>query len=328
MSRSLRVVFAGTPDFAASTLAALLQSHHQVVAVYTQPDRPAGRGRKLTPSPVKALALDHQLAVHQPASLKEPQALAELAALEADIMVVVAYGLLLPRAVLETPALGCINVHASLLPRWRGAAPIQRAIEAGDAESGVTIMQMDEGLDTGAMLKEVRTPITASTTSASLHDTLATLGAEALVATLDQIAAGEAQATPQPEQGVTYAAKLSKAEAELDFSQPASVLAARIRAFNPWPVAWCVLGNERLRILAATPGTGEPYSSPPGTLLTPGDGNLRIACGPQGQDVLEVSQAQLPGGKATAARELLNAGNNRLAPGVRLGNSSQKGETP
>ena len=289
----LRVVFAGTPDFAASSLAAVLDSEHEVVAVYTQPDRPAGRGRKLTPSPVKQLAQEHGLPVVQPASLKDADDQAELAALNADVMVVVAYGLLLPQAVLDTPRLGCINVHASLLPRWRGAAPIQRAIEAGDSVSGVTIMQMDAGLDTGAMLYEVRTPITSRTTGGDLHDRLAIQGANALIHVLDNLDNGSLEATPQPEEGVTYAAKLSKAEAELDFSQPAEQLARKIRAFNPWPVAWCTLGNDRLRLLMASVEQGEQPPSPPGTLLAHGDEHLRIACGAQGQEVLCVGFASV-----------------------------------
>ena len=319
----LRVVFAGTPDFAASSLAAVLDSEHEVVAVYTQPDRPAGRGRKLTPSPVKQLAQEHGLPVVQPASLKDADDQAELAALNADVMVVVAYGLLLPQAVLDTPRLGCINVHASLLPRWRGAAPIQRAIEAGDSVSGVTIMQMDAGLDTGAMLYEVRTPITSRTTGGDLHDRLAIQGANALIHVLDNLDNGSLEATPQPEEGVTYAAKLSKAEAELDFSQPAEQLARKIRAFNPWPVAWCTLGNDRLRLLMASVEQGEQPPLPPGTLLEHGDDHLRIACGEQGQEVLCVSRAQLPGGKAMAIRDLLNARQTSLTVGVRLGQTPQ-----
>lgn len=319
----LRVVFAGTPDFAASSLAAVLDSEHEVVAVYTQPDRPAGRGRKLTPSPVKQLAQEHGLPVVQPASLKDADDQAELAALNADVMVVVAYGLLLPQAVLDTPRLGCINVHASLLPRWRGAAPIQRAIETGDSVSGVTIMQMDAGLDTGAMLYEVRTPITSRTTGGDLHDRLAIQGANALIHVLDNLDNGSLEATPQPEEGVTYAAKLSKAEAELDFSQPAEQLARKIRAFNPWPVAWCTLGNDRLRLLMASVEQGEQPPSPPGTLLEHGDDHLRIACGEQGQEVLCVSRAQLPGGKAMAIRDLLNARQTSLTVGVRLGQTPQ-----
>ncbi|MCK2183998.1 methionyl-tRNA formyltransferase [Halomonas getboli] len=329
MSRPLRVIFAGTPDFAAESLSALLASSHRVVAVYTQPDRPAGRGRKLTPSPVKALALEHDLPVHQPASLKTPEALAELAALEADIMVVVAYGLILPKAVLDTPRLGCINVHASLLPRWRGAAPIQRGIEAGDAESGVTIMQMDEGLDTGAMLRIARTPITATTTGGALHDALAALGGRAMVETLDALAGDGLAATPQPEDGVTYAAKLSKAEAELDFREDAEALAARIRAFNPWPVAWCALGDDRLRLLMAeadAQATPSDERAAPGTLLPHDDDALRIACGEHGAQVLRVTRAQLPGGKPLDVRELLKARADRFAPGSRLGRPNQ--ETP
>ena len=330
MSR-LRVVFAGTPEFAASSLATLLESQHQVVAVYTQPDRPAGRGRKLTPSPVKQLALAHDLPVYQPQTLKEPAAQAELAALNADIMVVVAYGLLLPQAVLDLPRLGCVNVHASLLPRWRGAAPIQRAIEAGDSVSGVTIMQMDAGLDTGAMLSEVRTPITSRTTGGDLHDRLAVQGANALVTALDDLAKGAITATPQPEEGVTYAAKLSKAEAELDFHQPALQLASKIRAFNPWPVAWCALGDDRLRLLMASAEAGDHPPNEPGTLLEHGDDHLRIACGSDGRDVLCVTIAQLPGGKAMAVRELLNARHARLATGTHLGKptaQASEGDTP
>lgn len=328
MPRPLNVIFAGTPDFAAESLAALLASRHRVIAVYTQPDRPAGRGRKLTASPVKRLALEHELPVYQPESLKTPEAQAELAALEGDLMVVVAYGLILPRAVLEIPRLGCLNVHASLLPRWRGAAPIQRAIEAGDAESGVTIMQMDEGLDTGDMLLMRRTPITTATTGGELHDSLAALGGEAVVEALDALAAEDLPATPQPEAGVTYAAKLSKAEAELDFRDPADRLAARIRAFNPWPVAWCAFGDDRLRLLMAETddlAAGEAPTTP-GTLLDHDGEALRIACGPEGCDVLRVTRAQLPGGKALPVRDLLHARAERFATGLRLGQHDK--ETP
>ncbi|RCV87219.1 methionyl-tRNA formyltransferase [Billgrantia montanilacus] len=326
MSPPLRVVFAGTPDFAASSLAALLQSRHSVVAVYTQPDRPAGRGRKLTASPVKALALEHDLPVLQPQSLKAPETQAELAGLEADIMVVVAYGLILPQAVLDIPPLGCLNVHASLLPRWRGAAPIQRAIEAGDSESGVTIMQMDAGLDTGDMLLVRHTPIADTTTGGELHDTLAALGGEAIVEALDALAGPGLPATPQPETGVTYAAKLSKAEAELNFRQPAKTLAAKIRAFNPWPVAWCAHGKERLRLLMATASARRNGEAPhpPGTLLEHAPDALRIACGAQGTEVLSVTRAQLPGGKPLAVRDLLNARSGTLAPGLLLGQATEE----
>ncbi|AXY42557.1 methionyl-tRNA formyltransferase [Halomonas sp. JS92-SW72] len=325
-SHSLSVIFAGTPDFAAESLQALLDSRHRVTAVYTQPDRPAGRGRKLTPSPVKRLALEHGLPVHQPETLRAPEAQAELAALDADLMVVVAYGLILPGAVLETPRLGCLNVHASLLPRWRGAAPIQRAIEAGDAESGVTIMQMDEGLDTGAMLLVRRTPITATTTGGELHDTLAALGGEAIVEALDALAGPGLSATPQPEAGVTYAAKLSKAEAELDFRDPAAALAARVRAFNPWPVAWCAFDGDRLRLLmaAASGLRGDEPPAAPGTLLAHDGEALRIACGPEGNQVLRVTQAQLPGGKALPVSELLRARAERFTPGLCLGHHDEE----
>ncbi|QEA37812.1 methionyl-tRNA formyltransferase [Pistricoccus aurantiacus] len=320
MSRSLRVIFAGTPAFAAVSLAALLDSRHQVVAVYTQPDRPAGRGRKLTPSPVKALALNHDLPVRQPASLKTAEVQAELAAFDSDIMVVAAYGLLLPQAVLEIPPLGCVNVHASLLPRWRGAAPIQRAIEAGDRESGITIMQMDAGLDTGAMLLEQRIPITATTTGGDLHDRLAILGGEALVTALNALAQASLPATPQPLEGITYAAKLSKAEAALDFTLPAARLAAKIRAFNPWPVAWTRLDGEPLRLWLAEAGVANDDSATaPGTLLPTSGQALRIACGARGDEVLNVTRAQLPGGKPLAARDLLNSRRERFTAGKRLG---------
>lgn len=316
---SLRVVFAGTPDFAAQSLRALLHSHHEVVAVYTQPDRPAGRGRKLAPGPVKTLALEHSLDVYQPVSLKDADARTTLAALNADVMVVVAYGMLLPEAVLGIPRLGCVNVHASLLPRWRGAAPLQRAIEAGDKESGVAIMQMDAGLDTGAVFSEARLPITATTTGGELHDALSVLGANTLITTLDALAEGRAHAAPQPEHGTTYARKLSKAEAELDFSRPAAELAAKVRAFNPWPVAWCTLDEERLRLFMASADAGHCEAQPPGTLLAPDNDGLRIACGASGDEVLHVTRAQLPGGKAMPVRELLNARQPRLTAGNRLG---------
>ncbi|WP_192036134.1 methionyl-tRNA formyltransferase [Halomonas sp. YLGW01] len=328
MTRPLRVIFAGTPDFAAASLDALLSSEHQVVAVYTQPDRPAGRGRKLTPSPVKARALAHDLPVHQPVSLKDAEAQAELAAIDADIMVVVAYGLLLPQAVLDMPPMGCLNVHASLLPRWRGAAPIQRALEAGDAESGVTIMQMDAGLDTGAMLLERRTPLDASTTGGELHDRLAVLGGEAIVTALTALSGPGLAATPQPEAGVTYAAKLSKAEGELDFTAPAAALAAKVRAFNPWPVAWTRLAGEPLRLWLAEVGAreaGDPAAAP-GTLLPAAGDALRVACGAGGEEILRITRAQLPGGKPLAARDLLNARGERFAPGIRLGNAAPSQE--
>ncbi|WP_087719977.1 methionyl-tRNA formyltransferase [Salinicola salarius] len=317
----LRIVFAGTPDFAAESLKAVLASRHQVVGVYTQPDRPAGRGRKLTPSPVKRLALEHELPVEQPLSLKDEEAQRRLAEFEADVMIVVAYGLLLPQAVLDIPRLGCLNVHASLLPRWRGAAPIQRAIEAGDSESGITLMQMDAGLDTGDMLLIKRTAIDDTTTGGDLHDRLAALGGETLVEGLDALAEQGLTATPQPQDGVTYASKLSKPEAELDFHQPAAALSRRIRAFNPWPVAWTRLEGEPLRLWFAEEDQRRPAdpAGAPGTLLAHDADALRIACGPQGDEVLRVTRAQLPGGKPLAVRDLLNSRAERVRPGLRLG---------
>ncbi|WP_110657672.1 methionyl-tRNA formyltransferase [Salinicola halimionae] len=344
--QSLRVLFAGTPDFAAESLKALLASRHQIVGVYTQPDRPAGRGRKLTPSPVKRLALEHGLPVETPISLKNEDAQRRLAEFDADVMIVVAYGLLLPQAVLDIPRLGCLNVHASLLPRWRGAAPIQRAIEAGDTESGITLMQMDAGLDTGAMLLIKRTPIDDTTTGGDLHDRLAELGGQTLIEGLEALAESGLSETAQPEDGVTYASKLSKPEAELDFSQSASTLSRRIRAFNPWPVAWTRLDGETLRLWFATPETelggpeldGPELDDPeldslelgeqnvePGTLLEPAADALRIACGNNGREVLRVSQLQMPGGKPLAARDLLNANHSRLAPGQCFGRVSGQG---
>ncbi|GHB22489.1 methionyl-tRNA formyltransferase [Salinicola rhizosphaerae] len=317
---ALRIVFAGTPDFAAESLEALLATRHHVVGVYTQPDRPAGRGRKLTPSPVKRLALEHDLPVEQPTSLKAAEAQRTLAAFEADVMIVVAYGLLLPQAVLDIPRLGCLNVHASLLPRWRGAAPIQRAIEAGDDETGITLMQMDAGLDTGDMLAIRRTPIDAETTGGSLHDRLAALGGETLVAGLEALAAGKLTPTRQPEEGVTYAHKLSKAEGALDFSQSAVALARRVRAFNPWPVAWTRLDDEPLRLWLAEAEMPANHATEtlPGTLLEPAADALRVACGERGQEVLRITQLQLPGGKPLETRALLNAQGSRFEPGKRL----------
>jgi len=246
MSQALRIVFAGTPEFAAEHLKALLDSPHEIVAVYTQPDRPAGRGQKLMPSPVKQLAAQHGLPVLQPPTLRAPEAQAELAALQPDLMVVVAYGLILPQAVLDIPRLGCINSHASLLPRWRGAAPIQRAVQAGDAESGVTVMQMEAGLDTGPMLLKVSTPISAEDTGGSLHDRLARLGPPAVVEAIAGLAAGTLKGEVQNDALATYAHKLSKDEAKLDWSRPAVELERAVRAFDPWPVCHTTLNGEPL----------------------------------------------------------------------------------
>lgn len=248
----MRIVFAGTPEFAAEHLKALIASPYEVVAVYTQPDRPAGRGQKLMPSAVKQLAVDNAIAVLQPATLRNAEAQAELAALKPDLMVVVAYGLILPQAVLDIPRLGCINSHASLLPRWRGAAPIQRAVEAGDSESGVTVMRMEAGLDTGPMLLKVSTPISASDTGGSLHDRLAEMGPPAVLEAVAGLAAGTLQGEVQDDSLATYAHKLNKDEARLDWSRPAVELERLIRAFNPWPICHSTLNGEALKVLART----------------------------------------------------------------------------
>jgi len=302
---ALKLIFAGTPAFAAAALEALLASRHEVVAVYTQPDRPAGRGRKLTPSPVKQTAEAAGLPVYQPADLKQTDTHAELATLEADVMVVVAYGLILPEAVLSIPRLGCLNIHASLLPRWRGAAPIQRAILAGDHDSGITIMQMDAGLDTGDSLNQQRLAIDARDTAASLHDRLAGLGASALLETLEQLAAGSVSATPQDEDAATYADKLSKAEAELDWQQSALLLDRQVRAFNPWPVAQTHWQDVVLRVWQASPAAEPvPPDTPPGSVLDADADGIRVATG---DGVLVIEALQLPGKRRMTAAEFLNA---------------------
>jgi len=298
----LRIIFAGTPDFAARHLQALLNSEHQVVAVYSQPDRPAGRGQQLQASPVKQLALQHHIPVYQPKSLKKTKAQAELAALNADLMVVVAYGLILPAVVLNTPTLGCINVHGSLLPRWRGAAPIQRALWAGDAQTGVTIMQMDEGLDTGAMLSTATLAIEPTDTSASLYEKLAEIGPKALLDALKDLPALQQKAVTQDDSQANYAEKLSKEEAKLDFAKPAAALEREIRAFNPWPVSYLQLGNQQLKIWQARV---EPLTqtATPGTVLKVDKKGIVIATG-EGALVLE--QLQPPGKKAMAVADFIN----------------------
>jgi methionyl-tRNA formyltransferase len=300
----LRIVFAGTPEFAVPCLEACRASGAQVVAVYTQPDRPAGRGRKLAESPVKQATLAAGLSVEQPESLKSPEAQAALAAHAPDLLVVVAYGLILPRKVLAIPRLGCWNVHASLLPRWRGAAPIQRAILAGDAETGVDLMRMEAGLDTGPVLLERRTPITSGDTGGTLHDRLALLGADVLAEGLRRTLAGEAlAATPQPEQGVTYAHKLDKAEAKLDFTRPAIELERTVRAFDPWPVAEGAIAGESVRIWAAQ-AVERRHDATAGDVLAAGRDGIDLACG---EGVLRVTALQRPGGKRISAADYLNA---------------------
>lgn len=311
----LRVVFAGTPDFAARHLTALIDSHHQVVGVYTQPDRPAGRGKKLQASPVKELAMASGLDVQQPQTLKAAHEQQRLADYNADIMVVVAYGLLLPQSILTTPRLGCINVHASILPRWRGAAPIQRAIEAGDNTSGVTIMQMDAGLDTGAMLHVSECPIMATDNAASLHDRLALLGPPALLKTLDDLAGNQVRAQAQDDHLATYAHKLSKEEALIDWHQSAATLCRRIRAFNPFPVAYTVLDDERLRIYSAVE-VPVKHEQPAGTVLE-NRKQLVIACA--NGTSLAIETLQLPGKKALPTEAVLHGLSTKVCTGKQLG---------
>lgn len=313
-SSDLRIVFAGTPEFAAAHLQALLQAGLNIVAVYSQPDRPAGRGQKLAMSAVKQLAQQHELPVYQPVSLRAPEAQAELAALQPDLLVVVAYGLILPQAVLDIPRLGCINSHASLLPRWRGAAPIQRAIEAGDSESGVTVMRMEAGLDTGPMLLKVDTPISAEDTGGTLHDRLAELGPPAVLQAIDGLAAGTLDGELQDDELATYAHKLGKADARIDWARPAAELDRLIRAFNPWPLAHARWQDQPLKIWAARPEAG---SGQPGEILDCSKLGLLVACG---DGALRLTRLQLPGGKPLAFADLYNARREQFAPGQLLAN--------
>jgi methionyl-tRNA formyltransferase len=301
MSRPLRIVFAGTPDFSVPPLRALLATGHAVVAAYTQPDRPAGRGRKLSASPVKQLALEHGVPVLQPVNFKAAADVDALEALHADLMVVVAYGLLLPQRVLDAPRLGCVNIHASLLPRWRGAAPIQRAILAGDAETGITIMQMEAGLDTGPMLHVRSLAIAPDETGGSLHDRLSVLGAEALLEILPRIADGTAEPRRQDDALATYARKLLKDEARVDWSRPAVEIERQVRAFNPWPIAETLHAGEPLRIwqARAMPGAGAP-----GAVLATGREGIDVGTG---EGILRILSLQLPGKRPTEARDFLNA---------------------
>jgi methionyl-tRNA formyltransferase len=312
----MNIIFAGTPDFSAVALQALLQSSHRVIAVYTQPDRPAGRGRQLAPSPVKQLALQHHLPVYQPPSLRDPAEQKIIANLGADIMVVVAYGLILPLPVLDAPRLGCINIHASLLPRWRGAAPIQRAILAGDNMTGITIMQMDAGLDTGAILYTVSCPITSEDTSQVLHDRLADLGAQAMLVTLDQLAQGTAQSRAQEHALATYAHKISKEDALLNWSLSADELARQVRGFNPRPVAYTLFEGQPLRIWQATALPLTDESKKPGCIVKTSPLGIDIATG---QGTLRLQQVQLPGGRVLPVADMLHAHQHRFPPGIQLG---------
>lgn len=298
----MRLVFAGTPDFAVPSLRAAAQ-RNEVVAVYTQPDRPAGRGREMTPSPVKREALLRGIEVVQPENFRTAVSKDALRALKPDLLIVVAYGLILPQSVLDIPAYGCWNVHASLLPRWRGAAPIQRAIEAGDRETGVCLMQMEKGLDTGPVLLSQKLEIGANDTGGQLHDRLAELGARVLADGLGLLRAGiRPVPRTQPEVGVTYAHKLDKAEARLDWSLPAAVLANKVRAYNPWPMAEAMVAGERLRLHGAI-ALEQAHNVAPGTLLRAGRDGLDIACG---EGVLRIRVLQREGGKAITAADYLN----------------------
>lgn len=295
----LRVAFAGTPEFAAQALDAILKAGYAVPLVLTQPDRPAGRGMKLSPSAVKQLALAHGIEVDQPEKLRTEEQRARLVACAPDVLVVAAYGLILPPAVLALPRLGCINIHASLLPRWRGAAPIHRAIEAGDAETGITIMQMDEGLDTGPMLLRRALPIAADDTTASLHDRLAALGGDCIVEALAALQCGQLSPTPQPAEGVTYAAKIGRAEADIDWSRPAADIERAMRAFDPFPGAVSTLRDTAVKCWKARVVAGE---GEPGRVLAVDADGIVVACG---RDALRCTVLQRPGSKRLPAREFL-----------------------
>ncbi len=308
--QALKIIFAGTPDFSVAPLKALLESEHEVIAVYTQPDRPAGRGRKLTPSPVKACALEHGIDVYQPEKLKTAEDQQLLSDLGADLMVVVAYGIILPKVVLDAPRLGCINIHASLLPRWRGAAPIQRAILAGDTQSGITIMQMDEGLDTGDMLLKNPCDIAADESGSSLHDRLAVMGAEALMQALPGIVTQTLEPEKQDDALANYAHKLQKAEALIDWSKSAKQLQLQVNAFNAWPVAQTpidVKGKpQMLRIwrAEAIDATGADMAEPPGTVVSCEKQGIDVATG---EGYLRLLEIQMPGKKPMDVQAFVNA---------------------
>lgn len=306
----MRIVFAGTPPFAAQALAALIAAGHQIVLVLTQPDRQAGRGMKLAASAVKQLALQHGLDVFQPVSLRDAGPVERLRAASPDVMVVAAYGLILPQRVLDIGRYGALNIHASLLPRWRGAAPIQRALLAGDTETGITIMQMDAGLDTGAMLMQRRVAILPGDSSQVLHDRLASLGAGMIVEALDECAHGRLHATPQPAEGVTYAHKIEKAEAAIDWRKPAAGIDREVRAFNPFPGAHATLDGASVKVWRAHPAAG---SGAPGEVLASGDEGVVVACG---EGALTLVELQRAGGKRLGARDFLRGV--PMQPGVRF----------
>jgi methionyl-tRNA formyltransferase len=301
---SLRIAFAGTPQFAVPALKALLASPHRVVGVLTQPDRPAGRGRELRASPIKLLALEHSLPLAQPTTLRTPEGRAPIEQWAPELLVVVAYGLILPPAVLGIPRFGCLNIHGSLLPRWRGAAPIHRALLAGDAETGVTIMQLDAGLDTGPTLLERRRAIGPHDTSGDLHDALSELGATALLDAIEGRVNGTLVPRPQPEDGVSYAAKVEKSEARIEWNSSAAVLDRQIRAFNPWPIAETRFAHETLRVLGAVVADARAREGAPGTVLGLTNDGLRVACG---EGVLALREVQRAGKRPVSARDFVNA---------------------
>ncbi|MBB1319459.1 methionyl-tRNA formyltransferase [Shewanella sp. SR43-4] len=310
--KPLKIIFAGTPDFAAGHLQALIDSEHEVIAAYTQPDRPAGRGKKLTASPVKDLALKNGITVFQPSSLRNEEAQAELASLNADIMVVVAYGLILPKIVLDTPRLGCINVHGSILPRWRGAAPIQRALWAGDTQTGVTIMQMDIGLDTGDMLLKTHLPIEDTDTSASLYEKLAEQGPKALVQALFGLSEGSLKAEKQDETLANYAEKLSKEEARLDWHKSAKQLWQEIRAFNPWPVSYFDHQQSSIKVWQAD-YSDDKCTESPGTIIAATKQGIEVATA---DGKLIIKTMQLPNKKPLDVADILNARGDWFTAGI------------
>jgi len=300
----LRIIFAGTPEFAAISLKTILQHGHEVVAVYTQPDRPAGRGKKLLASDVKQEALLHGIPVYQPLNFKAAEDLDGLKQLNADLMIVAAYGIILPKEVLETPSLGCINIHASLLPRWRGAAPIQRAIQAGDKKTGITIMQMDEGLDTGAMILTNETEISPEDTGGSLHDLLAILGGNAIIDYLSRLSSNTITLTPQDNQQASYAKKLSKQEALIDWNNSAEEIERMVRAFNPWPVAYLETEQQRVRIFEANV-VDLTKQAPAGTVISKNKSGIVVACSNR---ALNITSLQLAGGKRISVEQFINGG--------------------
>lgn len=311
--QALNIIFAGTPVFAARCLTALLASPHHIKAVLTQPDRPAGRGQKISESPVKQLALQQHIPIHQPLTLRDPAIQAILQSYQADLCVVVAYGLILPSAVLTLPTLGCVNVHASLLPRWRGAAPIQRAILAGDQTSGITIMQMDQGLDTGAMLYQATCPIQPTDTSEILHDRLAVLGAEGLLTVLNDFAKFSKKAETQEEASATYAHKIKKEEAKLNWHLSADQLAETVRAFNPWPVAFAHLDDQLIRVWEAVPLNSYEKSSSVGKIIAASAEGIDVATE---LGVLRLLTLQLAGGRALPVADILNSRRQLFAIGA------------